>query len=182
MTGRRSGRVVWVTGLSGAGKSSLATAYASQIRGMGETVVVLDGDELRDVLCVPGAQPDQYSRDFRLGLAMRYARLAKMLSSQGLTVVVATISMFAEVYSWNRKNFETYFEVYLKTPLDVLKDRDPKSLYARFDQGLVRDVAGLDLPIDEPINSDWIIEHDLSRTVDSLACELVERTRWRVQG
>jgi cytidine diphosphoramidate kinase len=149
-------RVVWITGLSGAGKSTLASSITSALRNEGKHVVMLDGDELREVLATAHDLPQNHSREGRLALAMQYSRLCQMLAKQGIIVVIATISMFKEIHEWNRINIPGYFEIYLKVPLEELQRRDPKQIYSRYEQGLLHNVAGLDLAIDEPLNADWI--------------------------
>ena len=86
--------------------------------------------------------------------------MCKLLSSQGLTVVIATISMFEEVYVWNRKNLLNYFEVYLKVPIEELRHRDPKLIYQRYDSGELLNVADLDLAVDEPHNPNLILDFE----------------------
>ena len=65
-------------------------------------------------------------------------------------MIIATVSMFQEVYIWNRTNLLNYFEIYLNVPLDELRRRDPKRIYQRYDAGELINVAGLDLLVDEP--------------------------------
>ena len=96
----------WVTGLSATGKTTLSSLLVTHLRSLGKTVIYLDGDDLRQVLA------DQtYTRKERIALAMRYARLCKLLSEQGIDVVIAVIGMFKEVYKWNRENIVNYIEV-----------------------------------------------------------------------
>lgn len=168
------GAVLWITGLSGAGKSTLAREMTERLRARGRTVILLDGDELREVLgasCGPG----EHTRERRLELAMRYGRLCGLIAGQGATVIIATISMFREVHTWNRGNLPGYYEVFLRVPLDVLRRRDPKGIYRRFDQGELTDIAGLDMRIDEPEQSDWVVSYAPERNCASLADVLMER-------
>lgn len=164
-----TGYTIWITGLSGAGKSTLANEIATQIRNQCKQVVVLDGDKLREVLGSTALNTKNYSREERLALAMRYCRLCRLISEQGHTVIIATISLFKEVHKWNRANLSDYIEIFLKVPLDELRRRDSKGLYRRFDSGAIKDVAGMDLDFDEPINPDWIVEFDKKNTPASLA-------------
>jgi len=167
------GRIIWITGLSGAGKSTLAMELSGRLRALGEAVVLLDGDELRAVFGAVAATAQNHSREARLALAMQYAHLCRIVANQGLTVVIATISLFREVHAWNRKNLPGYFELYLKVPVEELRRRDPKGIYRRFDVGELTEVAGLDLSIDEPESSDWVAEYVPGQTVEALADELM---------
>ncbi|MGC2456686.1 MAG: adenylyl-sulfate kinase [Gallionellaceae bacterium] len=155
-----SGRVIWITGLSGAGKSTLASGVVQRMRAFGGAVVLLDGDVLREVFGAVATNAENHGRDGRLALAFQYAHLCRVIAGQGLTVVIATISLFGEIHAWNRANLPGYVEVYLKVPVEELRRRDPKGIYRRFDAGEIADVAGLDLPVDEPDAADWIVEFD----------------------
>ena len=168
----QQGKVIWITGLSGAGKSTLAHEVVARLRAEGQAVVMLDGDELREVFGAVAANAQNHGREGRLALAMQYAHLCRVIAAQGLTVVIATISLFREVHAWNRANLPGYFEVYLKVPVEELRRRDPKGIYRRFDAGELTHVAGLDLPIDEPEAADWVVEFDPEHAVTTLAEEL----------
>ena len=161
--------IVWITGLSGAGKSTLASHLVELLRARGETVVFLDGDELREVFGATSANVENHGREARLALAMQYAKLCRVLISQELTVVIATISLFREIHEWNRANLPGYFEVYLQVPLEELRRRDPKNIYRRFDAGELKYVAGLDLAVDLPESPDMIVEFDSEQSISDIA-------------
>ncbi len=169
----RKGRVIWITGLSGAGKSTLACELVERLRKLGKAVVVLDGDELREVFGAAAVNAENHDREGRQTLAMQYAHLCRLIAEQGFIVVIATISLFNKVHDWNRQNLPGYFEVYLKVPVEELRRRDPKGIYRRFDAGELTDVAGLDLPVDEPTTPDWAKGYVSGRTVKAIADELL---------
>jgi adenylylsulfate kinase-like enzyme len=173
------GSVIWITGLSGSGKTTLAKEFVALLRRSGQTVIVLDGDELREVFGAAATNAQNHGREGRFALAMQYAHLCRVIAAQGLTVVISTISLFREVHTWNRANLPGYFEVYLKVPLEELRRRDSKGIYSRFDAGALSNVAGLDLPIDEPEAADWEVEFAPERTVPSLAEDLLNRLSGR---
>ena len=149
------GNVIWITGLSSAGKTTLAKLVTKELRSKGLAVVMLDGDDLRNVLNIN----TEFSKKARLELAFKYSRLSRMISLQGTNVVVGTIALFKEIHHWNRQNIPSYYEVYLKVPITELRRRDPKGIYKRFDAGTLQNVAGLDLQVDEPFKPDLVLDY-----------------------
>jgi adenylylsulfate kinase-like enzyme len=168
------GQVFWITGLSGSGKSTLAHILAARLRDRGETVVILDGDELRTVFGTFAETAHNHDREMRLMMAMRYGRLCRLMALQGITVVIATISLFKEIHAWNRVNLPCYFEIYLRVPIAELRCRDSKGIYSRFDKGVLCNVAGLDLDIDEPTAADFVVEFIRGETSVSIADRLLK--------
>jgi adenylylsulfate kinase len=154
----KGGRVVWITGLSGAGKTTVAEQVVRRLREQGKSVISLDGDELREVFGAVSPTEENHGREGRINLALQYSRLCGVLASQGFAVVIATISLFREVHDWNRRNLPGYFEVYLKVPLEELRRRDPKGIYRKHQAGELKHVAGLDLDVDEPSMPDYKVE------------------------
>ncbi len=163
--------VLWITGLSGAGKTTLAHRIAMRLRAKGIPVILLDGDVLREIFGIGIEQ--RHDRNSRLSLAFQYAHLCRILTQQGVTVVIATISLFQEIHAWNRANLPDYFEVYLKVPIDELRRRDPKGIYRRFDAGELINVAGLDLDIDEPELSNLVVEFQPNKSIEVVEEELL---------
>lgn len=173
MKGDITEHVMWITGLSGAGKSTLAHEIVARLRNDGHSVVMLDGDELRVVFGAAATTAQNHGREGRLALAMQYARLCQVIAAQGHIVVIATISLFREVHSWNRTHLPGYFEVHLKVPMEELRRRDPKGIYRRFDAGELHNVAGLDLSVDEPDAADWLVAFDPDRSVHAISDDLL---------
>ena len=163
------GEVIWITGLSGAGKSCLANEIVFRLRDLRRDVVFLDGDELREVFGKSTVNVNNHEREIRLALALQYSKLCQILANQGLIVVIATISLFKEIHAWNRANLPGYFEIYLNVPIEELRRRDPKGIYQGFYAGNLKDVAGLDLKIDEPEMVDWHVHFQPNKSVEDLA-------------
>jgi len=160
----------WITGLSATGKTTLSNLLVEYIRSAGKQVIKLDGDELRKVLA-----DKSYTREERVALAMRYSRLCQLLSNQGFDVVIAVIGLFKEIHIWNRENISNYIEIFIDTPLDELKRRDPKGLYKMCGSGKIKNVAGMDLRIDFPVNPNIHIKWSDKKTIDSMFNELLEK-------
>lgn len=168
----KTGRVYWITGLAGAGKTTIGRALCRALRRQGAMVVFLDGDSLREVF---GSKPG-YSPSRRKQLAFAYARLCKMLSEQSLDVVCSTISLFREVHQFNRRYLRRYCEVFVDCPLEELRRRDQKGIYSAAFSGKAKHVMGVDVPFDRPHRCHVTIDN---RRPDRLAqkVELILKTR-----
>ena len=118
------GRLFWVTGLSGAGKTTLGNMLYKYLKEKYPNTVIFDGDALRSAF----GNDLGYSKEERFLCAMRYARLCKLLVDQGMYVICCTISMFDQVRGWNRSNIANYVEVYIEVPVAVLEERNQKNL------------------------------------------------------
>ncbi len=144
--------VFWLTGLSGAGKTTIARELVSLRRADGQCCVLLDGDQLRDAL----GNRHGYGVDDRKTLAFHYAGLARMLSEQGVDVVCATVSLFPEVWEWSRDHVADYFEVYVRAAPETLRRRDKKGLYSE-DPGMV---VGRGIRLPEPLGAHLVLDND----------------------
>jgi len=151
--------VVWIIGLSGAGKTTLANEVVAQVRRVQRNVVLIDGDMVREVF----GNDLGHTMNDRLTNARRICQLGKLLDDQGIHVVCAILSLFPETREWNRKNLKDYYEVFIDTPLPDLVQRDSKGIYRRFNSGEIRDVAGMDIEFPRPDNADLIISNTNSR-------------------
>lgn len=165
------GCVVWITGLSGAGKTTVGNILKSRLLAKGRRTIFLDGDALRGVFAIG----DRFDPNARLELARSYGRLCQLLASQGHTVICATISMRNVVYDWNRKNLPNYLEVFLDVPLDVRQARDPKGYYAAVHNGTLNNFAGQDQRIDVPPSPDIHIAPESTVTPEEI-CDQIEAT------
>lgn len=154
-------RLFWVTGLAGAGKTTIAKALVESLRDRKSTAVLLDGDELREAL----AMTDRHGPTDRLHLARCYARLGRLLHSQGMNVVCATISPFPEVRQWLRHNVLGYIEVYIRASQATLMNRDQKGLYSGSARPGIINLVGHDIPFAEPVSPDCVIDNEPGTSV-----------------
>ena len=156
-------RVLWITGLSGAGKTTLAKALLPNL----PQAILLDGDQMREALIDVATGFDAASRK-RFGFT--YARWAKLIASQGYTVVVATISLYQDLHAWNRENLPNYFEVFLDVPEEIRRQRDPKQLY----KNQTKQMAGADTYVMRPLAPDITLTHpyDLTTAVETILDKL----------
>jgi adenylylsulfate kinase len=151
--------VIWIIGLSGTGKTTLATQVVERIRAENGKVVLLDGDLIRALF---GNDVD-HTIDGRRRNAERLSVITKYLSDQGIDVVAAVLSIFPEWREWNRKNIENYSEIYMKASMETLLRRDIKNLYAKAMRGEIVNVVGVDIPFPEPENPELVLDNNIDR-------------------
>lgn len=151
--------VIWIIGLSGTGKTTVATQVVQRIRDEKGKVVLLDGDLIRTLF---GNDVD-HTIDGRRRNAERLSLLSKYLSDQGIDVIAAVLSIFPEWRQWNRENIENYSEVYMKASMETLLRRDIKNLYAKAIRGEIKNVVGVDIPFPEPENPDLVFDNNVDR-------------------
>ncbi len=152
--------IIWLTGLAGSGKSTIGKALYEKLKQEYKNIIYLDGDELRDLLgCY------SYDKKGRIEVALKRSQCAKFLNDQGIIVVVTTISMFNEIYQYNRKNLKNYFEIYIKCPMEELIKRDQKELYTKALKGEIENVVGVDIKFDEP-NAHFVLDNSMRENLD----------------
>lgn len=161
------GTVYWITGLSGAGKTTIGNLFYNYLKGQYPNTVFFDGDTLRKVF----GDDLGYTEEERRKCAMRYSRLCAMLEEQGMNVICCTISMFDSVRQWNRENIQNYREIYVRVSMDTLCTRDQKGLYSGITSETEKDVAGIHFQVEMPKNPDLILDNDGETTPE----EQVER-------
>ena len=159
------GCVIWITGLSDSGKSTLAKSLSRRLLESDYKVTLLDGDELRRVI---GKKVSGFDRETRLNNGFQFSALCKLLADQGHVVIIAVIGLFKELHDWNRKNLPNYFEIYLNTPIEILKERDSKGLYNAYEKGEIKNIYGLDLSFDAPTNPELEIKYNRDLDPDDL--------------
>ena len=141
-------KVVWLTGLSGSGKSTIAQGLEGALQSQGVPVKILDGDALRASL----NKDLGFSKEDRAENIRRTAIMAKSLVDSGVVVIVALISPYAEGRQQARELFQEgqFLEVFIDTPLEISIQRDPKGLYAKALKGEIKNFTGIDSPYEVP--------------------------------
>ena len=152
-----TGATLWLTGLSGSGKSTIADAVATRLFELGRPAYVLDGDNVRHGLNADlGFSPADRSENVR-----RIGEVAALLADAGLTVLVPVISPYRADRDRARAAHAAaglrFIEVFVDTPLALCEQRDPKGLYARARAGELRGMTGIDDPYETPLAPDLVV-------------------------
>ncbi|EIJ82236.1 adenylylsulfate kinase [Bacillus methanolicus PB1] len=168
--------VIWFTGLSGSGKSTVANQLAKELYKNGISNYVLDGDNIRH-----GLNKDLgFSEEDRKENIRRIGEVAKLFVDSGQVVLTAFISPFKEDRKLVRNLLEEdeFIEVYVKCPIEVCENRDPKGLYQKARNGLINNFTGIDSPYEEPENPEVVLETDrfsIEECVEQLISYLTKR-------
>jgi bifunctional enzyme CysN/CysC len=166
--------VIWLTGLSGAGKTTIANLVDQQLHAAGYHAFVLDGDNLRH-----GLNSDlRFSRGDRTENVRRVGEVAALMADAGLIVLVSLISPFRAERQAARALLPPgqFLEVFVDAPMAVAEQRDPKGLYARARRGELRDFTGIDSPYQPPGRPDLHIETAHASAAES-AAQVLDRLR-----
>lgn len=147
------GCTVWMTGLPGSGKTTIALDLEKKLRAMDRNVEILDGDEVRK-----GLSSDLgFSKEDRQRHAKRVTYVAKVLSRNGVITLVGLISPFKAFRQYAREEIGDFIEVFVDTSLDECIKRDPKGLYKMALAGEIKDLTGLQDPYEAPEDPELVI-------------------------
>ncbi len=171
---RNSGAVIWMTGLSGAGKTTVSRELARALAESGQAVETLDGDEVREHLS-RGLGFSKADRDTNV---RRIGFVARVLARNGVVVLVAAISPYRDARAEVRRAVEAdgvpFLEVFVDCPLGVLVARDVKGLYARAILGEITHFTGVSDPYEEPLSPDVVVSSAIE-PVEASAARVLSR-------
>ena len=165
---KNKGIVFWITGLSGSGKTTLAKKITPEIRKIFGPTVVISGDDIRKIFKIKG-----YTKTERLQLGLKYSKFLKYLTNQKINVVFAVIGLFKKLRSYNKKNFENYFEIYLKSNIELLEKTSKKQHYKKKSNL----VWGKDLKPEFPENSDLIVNNNFTKSSEEISKNVLKSIR-----
>ena len=172
---KQKGIVIWFTGLSGSGKSTLAHAVEKKLYSNGNLTYVLDGDNIRHGLNKNlGFSPEDREENIR-----RIGEVASLFADSGIITMTAFISPYRKDRDSARqlRPEGEFVEVFVKVPLDVAEQRDPKGLYKKARSGEIKEFTGISAPYEEPENPEIIIdtsELDLEQSADKVVNYLLD--------
>jgi adenylylsulfate kinase-like enzyme len=146
--------VIWITGLSASGKTTLAKYYKKYMRKKNYKFILVDGDNVRDIFL----NDLDFDEKARFKQITRMQEIAKFLDKQNCNVLVAALYSHPKLLTKNRKLFKDYFEIYLKANIEFLKKREIKKIYQQAMNKKIKNVVGIDIKWHEPKKSNLIFE------------------------
>ncbi|HKS43307.1 MAG TPA: adenylyl-sulfate kinase [Blastocatellia bacterium] len=168
------GQVIWLTGLSGAGKTTVARALRSELAALGHRVETLDGDEVRENL----SRGLTFSKEDRETNVRRIGFVARLLARNGVIVLASAISPYRQSRDDVRRSIESdgagFIEVFVRCPLQVLIERDVKGLYKKALAGEIENFTGISDPYEAPLAPDVVIDSS-AESVEESAALILER-------
>jgi bifunctional enzyme CysN/CysC len=181
---RHKGAIIWLTGLSGAGKSTVATELERELFGMGLHTYILDGDNIRHGLSGNlGFSPEDRTENIR-----RVAEVSRLLMDAGVLVITAFISPYRDDRRLARSLVDEgeFIEVYVSAPLEVCEQRDPKGLYKKARAGQIANFTGVSAPYEPPDRPELVVHTDrqtaaecVAQIIDFLKMQYIE-TDWSI--
>ena len=171
---KQKGVILWFTGLSGSGKSTIANEVAYQLHQKGQFSYVLDGDNVRHGLNKDlGFSPEDRDENIR-----RISEVAHLFSDSGTITLTAFISPYRKLREFcrNLQDTDRFFEVYCKAALKTCEERDPKGLYKKARNGEIKQFTGIDAPYEEPENPELILDTD-KYNVEECAEQVIEKLK-----
>ncbi len=162
----QKGVVIWCTGLSGSGKSTIANEIAYELHRMGKLAYVLDGDNIRHGLNKNlGFSPEDRNENIR-----RISEVANLFVDSGIIAITAFISPYKEYRNFCRElvGNDRFIEVYCKAPVETCEQRDPKGLYKKARAGEIKGFTGIDAPYEEPENAEIVLNTDKETVEESV--------------
>ena len=148
--------IIWFTGLSGSGKSTVADVLEQKLISLNKHTYILDGDNLRHTL----NSDLGFSNEDRDENIRRIGHLGELMVDAGLIVIAAFISPFKKQRDKTRSLFNAneFVEVFMDTPIEVCEQRDPKGLYKKARSGIIKDFTGIDSPYEKPVSAEIILK------------------------
>jgi len=169
---RNRGFTVWLTGLSGAGKTTVAQSIVNELKASDVNIELLDGDEVRTNL----SKGLGFSKEDRDTNIRRIGYVSRLLSRNGVGVIASAISPYREIRDEVRESITSdgseFIEVYVQCPIEVLVERDVKGLYKKALAGEIREFTGVSDPYEEPLNPEVIVKTD-SESIEESANRII---------
>lgn len=163
---KKKGIVLWVTGLPGSGKTTIANQLKKPFEKIYGKTILFSGDDLRKILDFKS-----YDTNRRFLYAKSYSKLVRNLSNQKINVIIATVSLFKKIHLWNKKNIKNYCEIYIESKTKEIIKNKKKKLYFKYNKNLV----GIDIKPEFPLNPNIKIKNNFKKPINVLSKTILKK-------
>ena len=168
---KKKGILFWVTGLSGAGKTSISNKIYNRIKNRYGKTLYINGDEMRKMFDLRS-----YDNSDRKKGGIKYSKLFKKITDQNINVLFAGMALFDDVRIWNKINIKNYLEIYIKTSLKKIIKKKYTKIYKKKTQ-----LVGVDIKPEFPKKPDIIINNNFNKSIEKLSNELIFKINKKVE-
>ena len=163
---KKKGIVLWVTGLPGSGKTTIANKIKKPFEKKYGKTILFSGDDLRKIL-----KFKSYDAKKRFLYAKSYSKLVKNISNQNVNVIIATVALFKKIHLWNRKNIKNYCEIYIISKTKEIIKNKKKKLYFKYKKNLV----GIDIKPEFPLKPNIKITNNFKKPIADLSKTILKK-------
>jgi adenylylsulfate kinase-like enzyme len=163
---KKKGILFWITGLSGAGKTSIANSIKNEIKKQYGNTLVFNGDDLRKIFKL-----NKYDQKSRLEYSKNYGKFAKFITDQNINLIFTIVGMYDEIRKWNKKNIDNYVEIYLKANILKIQKKRKKKLYLKTKS----DIVGISIKPQFPKRPHIVIKNNFDKSIKDLSKTLMKR-------
>ena len=163
---KKKGILFWITGLSGAGKTSVANEIKSKITEQFGPTLVVNGDDRRRVFKL-----NKYDQKSRLENGKKFGKFAKFITNQNINLSFTVVGMFDQIRIWNKKNIDNYVEIYLKASVSKIRKKRKKKLYFKKNSSMV----GIQIKPEFPKKPNFIVKNNFTKTIKQISQSLIKK-------
>ena len=164
MKKNNKGKLFWITGFSGSGKTQISKKIYTQIKKSYGPTILFSGDNIRKIFNLKG-----HTYKNRKEIVMKYCKLAKFITTQNINVIFAVVGLMHNIREWNRKNIKNYIEIYIKSDLKKIIKNKKKKIYHKN----IQNIVGLDIKSELPKKPDIILYNKFQKNINELSSELI---------
>jgi adenylylsulfate kinase-like enzyme len=168
---KKKGILFWITGLSGCGKTSLAKKILDFVKKNYGPTIIVNGDDLREIF-----DYKKFDKSSRLKYALSYSKFCKEITDQKVNVIFSTVSLYHKVRSWNKKNINNYFEIYIEADIKTLIKKKKKYFY----RTKLVNIVGKNIKAELPEKPDIKITNNFIKSINQLKIELIKEISLKV--
>ena len=169
---KKRGILFWITGFSGCGKTTLAKKILKFVVNKYGQTIILSGDDIREIF-----NYEKFDKHSRLKYALSYSQLCKLITKQGINVIISTVSMYHKVRRWNKKNIKNYLEIYIESDIESLIRNKKKFFY----NTKLKNIVGKNIKAELPKKPDIIIQNNFEKPINKLKIELIKKIKLKLK-